>query len=106
MENFTVQMGEEDYRIVGPEEEEGPMVPYGQTATLMIEEAVYYCHVEEPDESTPVVFRVDRVSKMPTETDEVEFPPEVVAAQRKLDEAVEKQADVIDATVDDLTGKD
>lgn len=86
---FTVQMGEEDYRILGPEGEEGAMVPYGTLATLQVEDAVYYSLVEDADEEMPVVYRVDSVSPMPTKLEEVEFPERIVKAQRALDEAIE-----------------
>ena len=80
------------------------MVPYGMMATLSIEEAIFYCLIEDGNEENPVVYRVDRVSKMATDTEEVEFPKEIVAAQRKLDAVLEEQAAVLDATVDDITG--
>ena len=93
---FTVQMGEEDYRIVGPDGDEGVMVPYGCLATMAEgpdtpgqPPAVYFCLVDDPDDETPVVWCVDSVSKMKSEAEECNFPPEVVAAQRKLDEALE-----------------
>jgi hypothetical protein len=40
-EKFTVEMGDEHYRIIGPEGEEGSMVVYGDTSFLAIEEAIY-----------------------------------------------------------------
>jgi hypothetical protein len=95
-ETFTVQMGEEDYRIVGPDGDEGVMVPYGTLATLCEEgepgqpPAVYFCLIMDPDDENPKVWCVDSVSKMTSESEECDFPPEVVAAQRALDEALEK----------------
>jgi hypothetical protein len=70
---FTVQMDEEEYRIVGPDGEEGDAVAYGELATLVIDEAIYYCSIEDPNSETPVVYRVDNVSRMQTETEEVTF---------------------------------
>lgn len=66
---FTVQMCENEYRIVGPDGEEGDPAPYTQMATLTIGAAIYYCLVNEPDnEGEDVdVFRVDRVTKMASE---------------------------------------
>lgn len=97
MSKFKVQMGEEDYRIVGPDGEEGVMVPYGTLATLHEPPdakgqppAMYGCLIEDPDDENPIVWRTDSVSKMPCEVEECDFPPEVVAAQRKLDEALER----------------
>ena len=64
MPKFTVQMGEEDYRIVGPDGDEGIMVPYGTVATLCEEPdtagnppALYFCLITDPDDS-----RVDRLA--------------------------------------------
>lgn len=70
---FTVQMDEDEYRICGPTDEEGEAVPYGELATLAIGPAIYYCLIEDPKSDTPQVLRVDSVSKMPTEVEEVEF---------------------------------
>lgn len=72
---FTVQLDVEEYRIVGPggDDEEGDAVEYGELATLKIGEAIYYCLLEDPNADTPVVYRVDRVSAMPTINEEVVF---------------------------------
>lgn len=109
MSKFTVQMGEEDYRIVAADGEEGVMVPYGTLATLCVPGAtksdppsVYFCYIEDPDDESPIVWCVDEVSKADSEVEECDFPADVVAAQRKLDEAIEKaeesDSDVIDVT--------
>ena len=55
-EQFTVQMDEQDYRICGPEGEEGPMVPYGMMATLQIDQAIFYCLIEDGNDENPVVY--------------------------------------------------
>jgi len=104
MEKFTKQTGECDYRIVGPDGEESPIVPYGETAVLRIGEAIYYCTMEDADDDDAPVYRVDKVTKMPCEIEEVDFPPAVIAAMRQLDDAIEAQAAVIDATVEGLAG--
>lgn len=105
-EKFTVQVGEEDYRLLGPDGQEGVMVPYGTLATICEEPeksgdcpAVYFCLITDPDDKSPVVWRVDSVSKCRSEAEECDFPPEVVAAQRKLDEALEA-AEGADTTID------
>lgn len=85
---FSVQMDEEDYRLVGPGGEEGPMVPYGNMATLVIEDEIYYCQVDDRDDE-PEVFRVESVNPVDAKTEEVEFPASVVKAQRALDAAIE-----------------
>lgn len=94
-EKFTVQMDEEDYRIVSEDGDEGPMVPYGMLATLTLEgesvPMVYFCLVTDPDEEHPTVYCVDSVHKCPSETEDVEFPRSVVVAQRRLDEALERE---------------
>jgi hypothetical protein len=76
---FTVQMDEEEYRVVGPLGEEGACVPYGQVAALAIEAegdspwAFYYAYVVDPDEENPEVFSVDAVTPMRTKMEEVQF---------------------------------
>lgn len=109
MSKLTVQMGEEDYRIISDDGEEGVMVPYGTLATLCVPgetdpPAVYFCLIDDPDtdEKAVKVWCVDSVSKAESEVEECDFPAEVVAAQRKLDEALERaeaeEGTVIDAT--------
>lgn len=102
-DKYNVQMGEEDYRIVGPNGEEGPMVPYGTLATLSEPgenagdpPSVYFCLVTDPDDESPKVWCVDSVSEMVVEAEEVEFPPAIVKAQRALDEALEDQEKTIE----------
>jgi hypothetical protein len=108
MGKFTVQRSEEDYRIVGPDGDEGIMVPYGTCATLCEEPdakgqppALYFCLISDPDDENPIVWCVDSVSKVPLEMypddngklmpyEEVDFPTDVVAAQRALDAAFER----------------
>jgi len=98
-DKFTVQMGEEDYRLVGPEGEEGVMVPYGNVATLVIEDAIYYSLVDDPDADKPEVFQVIEVKRMNCEAEEVDFPADIVAAQRALDAVTEKhEENVIDVS--------
>lgn len=70
---FTVQMDEDEYRIMGPDGEEGDAVDYGEPAVLMIGSAIYYCLIDDPDTEAADVMRIDSVSKMPTEVEEVEF---------------------------------
>ena len=71
---FIVQMDEEEYRLVGPGGEEGATVPYGQPASLVIDEAIYYTLVSEPDEEDhPEVFHVDKASLCLSTMEEVQF---------------------------------
>lgn len=100
---FTVQMDEDYYRLCGPDGEEGQLVPYGETAILKIDEALYYCHVEDGDEDAPVVYEVLTVKRLDSDTEDVEFPKEILAAQAALDTALERQAAIVDATVEDMT---
>lgn len=73
---FTVQFAEEEFNIVGPDGEESEAVQYGDIATLKIGAALYYCEVKDPENETPRVLRVDQVTAMPTEMEEVEFTDE------------------------------
>lgn len=72
---FTVQVSEDDFRIVGPDGEEGLTTEYGEIATLAIDGAVYYCQREDAEDKSPVVC-VKTVSTMPTVTEDVEFTEE------------------------------
>lgn len=73
MAKFTVQMDEEEFRIVGPGGEIGEAVDYDSVATLVIGEDVYICRVEDPDALEQRVERVDQSSLMPTVIEEVLF---------------------------------
>lgn len=70
---FTVQFDEQEYNIMGPDGEEGEAVHYGDIATLVIGAAIYYCHVQDPNDEKPRVMRIDSVTVMPTTMEEVEF---------------------------------
>lgn len=101
-EKYTVQMGEEDYRIVGPDGEEGVMVPYGTPAVLWDDPeregdppSLYFCLINDADDENPIVWCVDSVSKPDCEVEEVEFPAEIVKAQRALDEAIERDESAV-----------
>jgi len=95
---FSVQMDEDGYRIVGPEEEEGDVVDYGDLATLTIGEAIYYCMIEDPNSGEkPRVRRVDSVSIMPTQAEDVEFTepsegPIVMPSEEEDEEEEEEEA--------------
>ena len=102
---FRVQADEEDYRLVGPGGEEGALVEYGQPAALAIGSAIYYALMEDPDQTEATVFRVDQVTPMSAEVQEVEFQypedeeegeeeedPVVVAAGEEEDDGTEKPA--------------
>jgi hypothetical protein len=107
MAKFKVQMGEEDYRLVGPDGEEGVMVPYGSLASIHeppdgpgLPPVVFCCFVDDPDDESPKVFRVDSVSVMPCEVEECDFPAKVVAAQRALDAALEEEDAAEESVID------
>jgi hypothetical protein len=72
---FTIQMSEEEFRILGPEGEEGCAVEYGEVATLAIGPAIYYAEAQSADEK-PNVMRVATCKPMPTMVEEVEFEEE------------------------------
>ena len=42
MPKFTVQMDEDQYRLVGPGGEEGSIVPYDFLSVVMVGEDLYY----------------------------------------------------------------
>jgi hypothetical protein len=90
---FVVQMDEEEYRLVGPGGEEGATVPYGQPASLSIDEAIYYTLVTEPDEEDhPTVFHVDSASECLSTMEEVQFADEGSEAIALVEDEDEEQA--------------
>lgn len=86
MSKFALELGEEQFRIVGPDGAESELADYGDLATLEIGEEKYVAMVPEAedgdgpapeadwDDFEGVVFRLEEED---TETREVEF--EVVA---------------------------
>lgn len=104
---FTIEVSDEDYRILGPDGSEGPMVPLGSIATLKIDDDIYYCDLDEEDipddtEAQPeaVVYQIEAVNECHARYVDVEFPPTVVKAQRDLDAAIEGTSGVGIALVD------
>lgn len=70
---ILVEMGETEYRLTGGGEE-GPTVPYGLPAALMIGADVYYACIVDPDATVTEVMRVDSVSPVDeVEMDDVTF---------------------------------
>lgn len=118
--SFSVQMDEEYYRIVGPDGEEGDIVPYGARATLdLADGSIYTCLiVEAPD--APVddsdeeanneyrkqcrelckIFVVEELTEVAgVKHEDAIFPPEVTEAAKAFDEvmgrfAPEKAVDI------------
>ena len=72
---FTVQMSEDEYRIVGPDGEEGCAAEYGEVATLKIDGAIYYADLDEETDA-PQVFCVQTVKLMPANAEFVDFEEE------------------------------
>ena len=75
MRTFTVQMSEEQYRIVASTGEESSTVDYAdEPACLEIDGDIYYCHITEPNDDTQaVVYQVASVQVCPSECEDVEF---------------------------------
>jgi hypothetical protein len=73
---FQIQMGEEEYRIVSSDGQEGPVVPYGEIATLKIGKDYYYADVEDENSQDVKICRVDSVTLIKTEMIEAEFDDE------------------------------
>ncbi len=71
---MKIEMDEMEYRVVGDGGEEGPETEYGEVAVLRVGSAVYYAVIDDPNETPlPVVVRVDTVTEMPTEHEDVDF---------------------------------
>lgn len=102
MKRFSVKMDELYYCITSPEGEDGDMVPYGQRAMLEDGKDIYTCLVEDSDDQSPEVFRVDELSLMHSEVDEVTWPPEVTEA---LD-AVAKAQSALEKVIEKFAGKE
>lgn len=91
---FKVEMDEEYYRIVGPDGEEGDIVPYGARATLDLPDgSLYTAMVADPNEDAPQVFRVDELTQEPATVEDVELPPDIISAAKALDAAIERHAE-------------
>lgn len=100
---FSVQMDEQYYRIVGPEGEEGDIVPYGARATLDLPDgSVYMAMIADANEQHPQIFRVDELTEEPCTLDEVELPRDIITAAKALDAIIEQHAgDADDEEEDD-----
>lgn len=118
--SFSVQMDEEYYRIVGPDGEEGDIVPYGARATLDLADGwVYTCLIiEAPDAPEDdadedamreyrkqcrelcKIFKIEELTEIPNvKHEDAIFPPEVTEAAKAFDEvmgrfAPEKAVDI------------
>ena len=74
MPSFTVQCDTEEYRIVADSGEESSTVEYGsEPACLAIDGDIYYCLMDDPDEQSPVVYRVASVDECHTTSEDVTF---------------------------------
>jgi hypothetical protein len=72
--SFTVQTSEEQYRIVASTGEESSTVGYAdEPACLEISGEIYYCHMTDPDDEQPVVYRVASVDPCPSVVEDVVF---------------------------------
>lgn len=76
MSTFTVQMDEDQFRICGPDGEEGELVSYDGVAFLAIGDEVYFCRVDNPDAETQRVECVTQTKAMPTAIEDSEFQEE------------------------------
>jgi len=75
--SFKVQCEEDEYRIVTADGQESDFVPYGDVAALNVGPDIYYACVDvdsagELVPNTIQVFRVDSVSPVDTEHEDVE----------------------------------
>ena len=86
---MVVQMGDEEYRIVSADGQEGPLVPYGECATLKMGADYYYADVDDPNAQDVQIYRVDSVSEVKTEVVEAEFEDEEDEEDEDEEEEVE-----------------
>lgn len=76
---FQIQCDEEQYRIVGPEGEEGELVEFGEPASLVIESGpnagsyTAYCPDADQEEWEPPEGQLFKGEQIPVEITEVEF---------------------------------
>ncbi len=68
--SITVEAGVEHYRLVGPNGEEGEIVPYEGIAAIKIGSDIYYCEAEDPDATEHKVFRVTECQEVDATTDD------------------------------------
>ncbi len=67
---ITVEAGVEHYRLVGPNGEEGEMVPYEGIAAIKIGTQIYYCEAEDPDATEHKVYHVTECQEVDAITDD------------------------------------
>lgn len=71
---FTLQLGDSEYQLVGPDGEPGEVVEYGLPATVEWKGDTYMAYVEDPDVLTPPFEdQVFKLVKVQAEVEEVEF---------------------------------
>ena len=92
---MVVQMGDEEYRIVSSDGQEGSLVSYGEVATLKVGADYYYADVDDPDTEEAQVFRVDSVTAVKTEVVEAEFADEEEDDEEEDDEE-EDDEDIVE----------
>ena len=90
MKAFSVKMDDFHYCITSPSGEDGAIVPYGDRAFLDDGTNVYTCLVIDADAQEVEVYRVDELTQVPAEVDEVIFPEDVTKALKDLDAAIER----------------
>lgn len=70
---WTIQMDEDDFRIVGPNGEESELTPYGCAAVVESVEGTVFCYIEDPNSGDPEVKRIATAETLESETADVEF---------------------------------
>lgn len=98
---FTVEMGEEFYSIAPHGGNSGAPVPYGETACVRVNNIVFYCHVEDPNDypeggEPPEVYMVEAAVVVPsemTEVDDEEEDEEEQAGSAVVEEEDEEDED-------------
>lgn len=96
---ITVKMDDSHY-CLSDGTEDGPIVPYGERATLDLPSGeLYMALIVDNNEQAPQVFSVDELTQVPSEVDEVVFPQELIEARQRYEE-IEAKGAGSDVTLD------
>lgn len=90
MSTFSAKMDEFYYCITSPSGEDGPIVPYGERAFLDDGTNIYTCVVTDADAQEVEVYRVDELTQVKADVDDVIFPADVTKALQNLDAVMEQ----------------
>lgn len=99
--NIVIQLDETSYRLATEEGDEGPIVDYGEQATLTTSVGKYLAMIDDPDdEASFKVFQIvpkpgenPRLDPVPFTSEEVEFDDEDEEEEESEETSMEEEDD-------------